>query len=46
MVEVRLTTSEIAYIIHVLSKHYLEEEDIRNIIRLLIAHMPQDYEQK
>jgi hypothetical protein len=39
MEEVKLTTSELAYIIDILSK-YISIEDIRKICRILISHLP------
>lgn len=41
---ITLTSTEVAYIIHILSKHYFEDEDIAHIIRLLIMHMPLEHE--
>lgn len=42
MHEITFTESEIAYIVYVLSKHYLEDEEIRKVLRLIAAHLPHE----
>lgn len=45
MDKIVFTESEIAFIIHVLSKYYITNKDVRKVIRLLLLHMPVENEQ-
>ena len=40
MSKIEFTETEIAYILHILARHYLSDDDIRKVIRLIVSHLP------